>query len=396
METKISQKTSTSLASIAFVVLLLVSCSTRNRLFVKDASEFTLQSGCVSLSSNKNLNIQGTIWFKEDAILHAGKVGLQFIENGTQDTGLLPINPIQMVISPNGEEALLDGYELGTDTLRSQAYRLTNHEYQKIGIRWSWNSPVWTENNSIVGTSWDFENGAITVITTDLETGISQQSAIIDRGMSSQPAAKIARNGILTYLWYSNFEGPRLVVYDTKTNKEIARYKNISNRVGTSFYGDLLNSQGTHILSISNSLSTGHSRQQELFGVEIGEEPVQITNFHSKYPYFLIYNLNFGGQRWSPNSRWVLLHAIPSQTGEINSITDPSYLFLVDLQNNVVQQFCEQITGTNHQIAWSPDSQFFAISIKDKIWVVNPKTLDAYLLIERPGIPLEILGWTIP
>lgn len=249
-----------------------------------------------------------------------------------------------------------------------------------------------------MGTDWDFEKGTITVITTDLITGAIQENTIRDRSMSSEPAPKIASNGVLTYVWYQNYEGPRLVVYDMKTNTEITRYKDILYQIRPSWYGYLLNPQGTHILSISSLSGEGYDGwQQELFGVEIGKEPVQITNFHSIYPYTLIYDINFGGQNWSPNNRWIILNVLTSETKQIDSSINPSWLFLVDLEKNIGYQICQQINPKDqHSITWSPDSKYFALSINDKIWVINPTTLDNRLLVEKTGIPLRVLGWTIP
>lgn len=397
---KSSSKPIIYIISLVFVLLASGACSANNQILAKNSSEFVIQDNCVSLSNHDNtdINIQGVIWYEEDSILYPGSFGLQFIGNSRQDKGILPVNPIQMIISPGGNEALFDGYEAGVDILNSRVYRLTDHEYQTTELEWRWNSPIWADNNLLLGTSWDFENGTITVVTTDLKTGISKQTSVADRGMSSEPAPKIARNGILTYLWYSNFEGPRLVVYDTNTNKEIARYKDISYIMRPSWFGYLLNPQGTHILSISSLVGEGYDgKQQELFGVEIGKEPVQITDFHSKYPYALIYDINFGGQTWSPDNRWIVLNVLPSETGQFDSSIDPSWLFLIDLEKNVGYQICQQINPNDqHSMTWSPDSRHFALSINDKVWVVDPKTLESRLLVKRPGVPLRVLGWTIP
>jgi len=385
-------------------LLIVSTCSFNNnkQIFNKDSSEFVIQSDCVPLSNqgDADINIQGVVWYKEDSILHSGDFGLKFIGNSKKDTGVLPVTPVQMIVSPNGKVALFDGYDSGTDFLNWQVYELSKREHKKTEIKWQWNSPVWTKNNLILGTSWSDEHGdehgIVTVTTTDLETSVSQQITFTDFQMSIEPAAQIARNGILTYMWYRNFDGPRLVVYDTKTNKEVARYKDITYQIRPSCYGYLLNPEGTRILSISSLAGEKYDGyQQELFGVEIGKEPIQITDFHSKYPNTLIYHID--EKNWSPDNRWIIIHVITSETRDIDEITDPSTLFLIDMQRNIAYQFCQVIHSLDYQsITWSPDSKYFALALNDKIWVVNPKTLESHLLVERPKIPLTVLGWTMP
>lgn len=398
MQTKFSKAKLFSIQ--VFFILLLVSCSNTTQLFEQDYRKFGLEKDCLPLASelHENIKFQGSIWFEEDSILHSGKFGLQWIGSSLQDTGTLPINPIYMIVSPDGKEALFDGYEVGVDVLDSQIYVLKNHEYQKTKTKWFNYSPILKDANTLLGTSWNIEKRTTTVITTDLSTGTVQENAVRDSSMSTEPAPKIASNGVLTYIWYQNYEGPRLVVYDTKTNTEIARYKDVLYQLRPFWYGYLLNPQGTHILSISSLSGEGYDgAQQELFGVEIGKEPVQITNFHSKYPYTRIYDINFGGQRWSPDNRWIVLNVLPSETRQIDSSVNPSWLFLIDLEKNIGYQICQQINPKDqHSITWSPDSKYFALSINDKIWVVEPRTLESRLLIEKPNIPLQILGWTIP
>jgi hypothetical protein len=382
---------------INILALSLFACSEKALLFTGDPESFQIKNSCVSLVNNKDINISGTVWYDEDDILHTGEFGLHWQGNDLQDTGLLTADSSGMIISSNGKNALFPGYQNGVDILDAQIYTLNNRTYNNSPIKQLHYSPILTEN-SLLETDWDFEKGTITVITTDLTTGAIQENTIRDRSMSSEPAPKIASNGILTYVWYQNYEGPRLVVYDTKTNTEIARHKDILYQLRPSWYGYLLNPQGTHILSISSLSGEGYDgAQQELFGVEIGKEPVQITNFHSKYPYTRIYDINFGGQRWSPDNRWIVLNVLPSESRQIDSSVDPSWLFLIDLEKNIGYQICQQINPKDqHSITWSPDSRHFALSINDKIWVIDPKTLESRLLVEKPGIPLRVLGWITP
>lgn len=386
--------------TISFIfVLLISSCSKDLQSFQDGRGSFYIEDSCVKLSneSAQSIVFPGIIWYDENNFSsYKGQFGLHSIESEGNVNSVISIDPINMMVSPNGKNAIFNGYEF--DILNSKFYLLKKYEYEEMKIERLYNSPRWMGDNSLLGTDWDFEKGTITVITTDLTTGVIQENTIRDRSMSSEPAAKIARNGVLTYIWYQNYEGPRLVVYDTKTNTEIARYKDILYQIRPSWYGYLLNQQGTHILSISSLSGEGYDGwQQELFGVEIGKEPVQITNFHSKYPYALIYDINFGGQNWSPDNRWIVLNVLPSETRQIDSSVNPSWLFLIDLEKNVGYQICQQINPKDqHAITWSPDSRYFALSINDKIWVVDPKTLESRLLVEKSGIPLEVLGWTKP
>ncbi|MFZ5822275.1 MAG: hypothetical protein ACOYYJ_20485 [Chloroflexota bacterium] len=390
----------TNLLLCILIVVVSTGCSTRLSSFQDGRGKFQINNNCIDLSheiASSSMQFQGTVWYDDDNILHSGTFGLHWTGNNSEDIGVLPIDPIQMFISPDGEKAIFDGLEVNVDKFDPKLFSLKNREYQKAKIDRLYRSPVWTINDLWLGTDWDFEKGTITVITTDLTTGAIQENTIRDRSMSSEPAPKIASNGVLTYIWYQNYEGPRLVVYDTKTNTEIVRYKDINYQIRPFWHGYLLNPQGTHILSISSLVGEGYNgKQQELFGVEIGKEPVQITDFHSKYPYVLIYDINFGGQRWSPDNRWIVIHVLTSETQEIDSTVDPSSLFLVDLYNNVAQRFCDQATGTNQHITWSPDSKYFALSMNDKIWIIDPLTLESRLLVEKPGISLTVMGWTIP
>ncbi len=91
----------------------------------------------------------------------------------------------------------------------------------------------------------------------------------------------------------------------------------------------------------------------------------------------------------------MVITAIPSETREINAITAAKYLYLVDLEYRVAYPFCEPLDGPEH-VAWSPDSRLFALSIGDRLWIVDPTTRKSRLLLERPGISLTVLGWTIP
>lgn len=382
----------------SILVFSLFACSEKTQFFTGNPEFFQIKNPCVSLVNNKNINISGTVWYDEDDILHTGEFGLHWQGNDLHDSGTLPVNPSYMLVSSNSKDALFYGYQNGVDILDAQIYNLNNRIYNNSPIKQLNYSPLLAENNLLMGTSWDTEKKTIKTTTTDLETGIIQENTIRDSSMSSEPAPKIASNGVLTYIWYQNYEGPRLVVYDTKTNAEITRYKDILYQIRPSWYGYLLNPQGTHILSISSLSGEGYDGwQQELFGVEIGKEPVQITNFHSIYPYTLIYDINFGGQNWSPNNRWVVLNVLTSETKQIDSSVNPSWLFLIDLEKNIGYQICQQINPKDqHSITWSPDSKYFALSINDKIWVIDPTTLDNRLLVEKAGIPLQVLGWTIP
>lgn len=376
----------------------LYACSGNEQLFAGNPEAFHIIDKCVALENNKNFQISGTVWYDEDNILHTGEFGLHWRGNDLQDVGVLPVDSSYMIVSPNGNDALFYGHKNGTDVLDSQLYNLNNRVYNDSVIKELNYSPILTENNLLLSTSWNIEKRTTTVTTTDLSTGTVQENAVRDSSMSTEPAPKIASNGVLTYIWYQNYEGPRLVVYDTKTNTEITRYKDILYQIRPSWYGYLLNPQGTHILSISSLSGEGYDGwQQELFGVEIGKEPVQITNFHSIYPYTLIYDINFGGQNWSPNNRWIILNVLTSETKQIDSSINPSWLFLIDLEKNIGYQICQQINPKDqHSITWSPDSKYFALSINDKIWVIDPTTLDSRLLVEKAGIPLQVLGWTIP
>lgn len=376
----------------------LYACSGSNQLFAVSSEAFHIIDKCMTLENNKNFQISGTVWYDEDNILHAGEFGLHWHGNDLQDVGMLPVDSSYMMVSPNGNDALFYGYKNGTDILDSRLYNLNNRAYNNSAIKQLNYSPILTEDNLLLSTIWSIEKRTMTVVATDLSTGTFQENVVRDSSMSTEPAPKVASNGVLTYIWYQNYEGPRLVVYDTKTNTEIARYKDILYQIRPSWYGYLLNSQGTHILSISSLSGEGYDgSQQELFGVEIGKEPVQITDFHSKYPYTLIYDINFGGQRWSPDNRWIILNVLPSETRQIDSNVNPSWLFLIDLEKNIGYQICQPITPTDqHAIMWSPDSQYFALSINDKLWIINPKTLASRLLVEKTNIPLQVLGWTIP
>ena len=350
---------------------------------------------CVSLSSLslEKSRFPGVIWYKEGTyayLEHKGEPGLHWID-GQGKRGTLFPNPIVMKsISPDGRSALFIGDDYAVYLLEGMTVR------QISGPRkWPGNNLILTEDGKILGTDWDFHENRISVLVTDIHTGMTTRYDHYDGGMSSEPMAKVARNGLLAYLWANHFEA-HLVVYDIWNDREVARYTNISYGVRPSWYGFLLNPEGTRILAISSLRGEEYDgRQQELFEVEIGKAPVQVTNFHAKHPYFLIYDLNFGGQRWSPDNRWVVITAIPSETREINAITAAQYLYLIDLENRVAYPFCDPLDGPE-RIAWSPDSRFFTLSIKDRLWVVEPTTRKSRLLLERPGIPLRVLGWTIP
>lgn len=258
-------KTTYCLGSIIFA-MLLATCSNGTKLFVKDASNFYIHDSCVTLNdkNSSTMEIQGAIWYSEDDILHSGDFGLHWIGDNSLDTGVLPVHPVQMIVSPDGKDAVFNGREVGVDIRDSQLYVLSNHEYQKTQFKWFNRSPVWAESNLLIGTDWDFDKQTISTITTNLTTGEVKINDFSTVGMSSEPAAQTSRNGLLTYLWYSNYEGPRLVVYDTITNKEIARYKDITYQIRPSWYGYLLNPQGTHILSISSvKVENFDGRQQE-------------------------------------------------------------------------------------------------------------------------------------
>ncbi len=383
-------------------ILLGAVCVGSMYIVLNPSSSFRFSERCVSLADagNTDLDIEGSIWYEEDHILGAGRFGLHWIGNTASEAGTLPVSPAsrRLYISPDGKEILFYGYEEGMDILDAQIYHIfEDKSYEVTNIKRLGESPVWTEDNKILGTDWDLHEHRISVIVTDINTGIATRYDHLDGGMSSEPMAKVGRNGLLAYVWYSNFEGPRLVVYDIWNDREIARYKDINYEVRPSWYGFLLNPEGTRILSISTPLGKKgyEGKQQELFEVEIGKAPVQVTNFHAKYPYFLIYDLNFGGQRWSPDNRWVVITAIPSETWEINATTAAKYLYLVDLEHKVAYPFCEPLDGPAH-VAWSPDSRFFALSIGDRLWVVDPTTRESRLLLERPDISLTVLGWTIP
>ena len=351
---------------------------------------------CISLnnSSFEELQFPGVVWYKEDTyayLEHKGEPGLHWVD-GQRKHGTLFPNPIVIEsISPDGRSAIFMGDDNAIYLLEGMTVRQISSPRDWLG-----NNLILTEDGKILGTDWDFHEHRISVIVTDINTGIATRYDHLDGGMSSEPMAKVGRNGLLAYLWYSNFEGPRLVVYDIWNEREIAQYKDITYQVRPSWYGFLLNPEGTRILSISTPRDEGYDgKQQELFEVEIGKAPVQVTDFHSRYPYFLIYDLNFGGQRWSPDNRWVVITAIPSESRGINAITAAQYLYLIDLERRVAYPFCEPLDGPE-SVAWSPDSRFFALSIKDKLWVVDPKSRESRLLLERPGISLRALGWTIP
>lgn len=386
--------------AISFIFVFLISSCTKGFQMFQDGHEkFYIEDSCIKLNNEttQSISFPGVIWFDENNFAsYKGRFGLHWIDSKEKNNSIISVDPISMIVSPDGKNAVFNGYKL--DVQQSKFYLLKEFDYEEANIKRLYNSPVWKDDTSLLGTDWDTEKRTITVITTDLTTGTVQENTVRDSSMSTEPAPKIASNGILTYIWYQNYEGPRLVVYDTKTNREIARYKDINYQIRPSWHGYLLNPQGTHILSISSLTGEGYDGwQQELFGVEIGKEPVQITNFHSKYPYALIYDINFGGQNWSPDSRWVVLNVLTSETKRINSSVNPSWLFIIDLENNVGYQICQQINPKDqHSITWSPDSKYFALSINDKIWVVDPKTLESRLLVEKTDIPLQVLGWTVP
>ncbi len=381
-------------------ILLLAVYVSSAQLFFQNSGNFRISQTCLSLANedSREFDIEGSIWYEEDYILSTGRFGLHWIGNTDSNAGTLPVSPVsRLYISPDGKEILFYGYEEGMDILDRRVYHIfEDKSYRVTNIKRLGESPVWTEDNKILGTDWDFEKHRISVIVTDIDTGAATRYDHLDGGMCSEAMAKVGRNGLLAYLWCTHFEG-RLVVYDIRNKREVAQYKDITYQVRPSWYGFLLNPEGTRILAISTPFGKkgyeGH--QQELFEVEIGKAPVQVTNFHAKYPYFLIYDLNFGGQRWSPNNRWVVIKAIPSETWEINESTATIVLYLVDLKNREAYPFCEPTDGFEH-VAWSPDSRFFALSIGDKLWVINPETRESRLLLERSDIPLKVLGWTTP
>ncbi len=383
-------------------ILLSAVCVGSMQIFLNHnpSGNFRFSETCLSLANedSREFDIKGSIWYEEDYILGAGRFGLHWIGNTASDAGTLPVSPAsRLYISPDGKEILFYGYEEGMDILDRRIYHIfEDKSYEVTNIKRLGESPVWTEDNKILGTDWDFHEHRISVIVTDIDTGIATRYDHLDGGMSSEAMAKVGRNGLLVYLWYSNFEGPRLVVYDIWNDREVARYKDITYEIRPSWHGFLLNPEGTRILAISSLWGEEYDgKQQELFEVEIGKAPVQVTNFHARYPYFLIYDLNFGGQRWSPDNRWVVITAIPSETREINATTAAQYLYLIDLEHRVAYPFCEPLDGPE-SVAWSPDSRFFALSIGDKLWVINPETRESRLLLERSDIPLKVLGWTIP
>ncbi len=384
---------------VLIVAILLSVVVGSTQIFFNHSGEFRISQTCLSLAEegNTDLDTEGSIWYEEDYILGAGRFGLHWIGNTESEAGTLPVSSTsRLYISPDGKEILFYGYEEGMDILDAQIYHLfEDKSYEVTNIKRMGELPVWTEDNKTLGTDWDFHENRISVIVTDIDTGTATRYDHYDGGMSSEPMAKVGRNGLLASLCANHFEA-HIVVYDIWNDREVAQYKNISYGVRPSWYGFLLNPEGTRILAISSLWGEEYDgKQQELFEVEIGKAPVQVTNFHAKHPYFLIYDLNFGGQRWSPDNRWVVIKAIPSETREINEITATKVLFLVDLKNKVAYPFCEPTDGFEH-VAWSPDSRFFALSIKDKLWVVEPTTKKSRLLLERPGIPLQVLGWTSP
>lgn len=381
---------------IAIPIILLTACTTTTEIFKQNSSEFQLNNSCIDLSKTDDITFEGTIWYNEGDILDDEYSGLHWAQNSSDDTGTLPLSIASTLISPNRSGFLSLGNIVNTDIRDLAIYYVEGPSYKKTNIENLYRSPIWTEDDTVLGIDWDYEEDRISTINTNIKTGEAIQNDYFFPYMSSEPQVQVARNGILTYLWYTNYEGPRLIVYDTIKDKEIARYENIAYQIRPSWSGYLLNSEGTHILAISSLSGEGYTgKQQELFGVAIGEEkPVQLTDFHSIYPYTLIYNLNYGGERWSPDNHWVLIELITSDTNEFDLNSAPNHLFLIDLQKNIAYKICEQLTGKNHRVVWSPDSNQFALSIEDKIWIVDPKTLESHLLIERPGIPLDVLGWT--
>ncbi len=367
---------------------------------------FRFQDTCLSPANNASdtLEFSGSIWYGENIYPPSnGKAGLHWMGSKSDNIGTIPIQPSGLyLLSPDGTSAIVTGYNVGEDAKNSHVYLIKNHEYQITAINHLVGDQlIWSADDKLVGVeAWENPNDpTITMIATDLKTGQVQRKDVVKEwGTSTEPLAQISRAAILAYDWYSNVDGPRLVVFDTKTGKEIGRYKDISYRVGRIWYGRIFDQQGVRIISISDGLDTDRIYKQELFGVEIGksDQPVQLTDFHSKYPYALIMDFKFIQQSWSPNDRWIIVNVLTSQKEQIDSSTDPSSLFLVDLEKSATYEICrEPGTGTG-QVVWSPDSQYFGLSLNDKIWVVNPLTLESRLLVDRPGVSLSVLGWTIP
>ena len=362
---------------------------------------FRFADECISLNNTSSSSIQfsGAIWYDEEDALHKeGRFGLHWSGGSVQDVGSIPIDPYMMITSPSGKTAIFGGFKMG-EPMGGKVYLLEGRNYQKTNLEALGSDFVLTDDDIIMYASADREHNTISANTYNLKTGETQKKDFFDASMSDEPLAQLSRTGILAYDWYRNFDGPRLVLLDAKTGQEIGRYKDISYTVRPSWYGRIFDQQGTRIISISDRWDGDQPYQQELFGVQIGktEEPLQVTDFHAKYPYTLISGFKYPRPVWSPNDRWIVLDVLISQTKQIDSSVDTHWLFLIDLEKSIGYQICQELGPKDSGTAvWSPDSQYFALSRNDKIWVVNPQTLESRLLVDRPGVPLSVLGWTIP
>ena len=399
--------TKTTFYLLCSALMFLSSCAPRQETsglsaFHDARGQFKFDDQCISLNNDtspSSIQFSGTVWYSEENILNKnGRFGLHWSGNNIQDTGTIPINPYTMIISPDGKTAAFDGNKVEEPIGGGGVYLLTGRNYQKTNLKFLDSNSVLTEDNIVMYATANWEHNIISANTYNLKTGETQEKDFSGDSMSSEPLAQLGRTGILAYDWYRNFDGPRLVLLDSKTGKEIARYKDISYQVRPFWYGYTFNQNGTRIISISDRWDGDQPYQQELFGVDATNpdaKPVQITDFHSKYPYALIYD--YGTQAWSPNNRWIILTILSSQKEPLDSSTDPKSLFLVDLEKSVGYQLCQELGSKGvKSSAWLPDSQYFALSINDKIWVVNPQTLESRLLVDRPGVTLSVLGWTIP
>lgn len=388
------------IVACSICILFLFGCMTDQSPsatgIIQDAQgRFQINDTCLTLdeSSSASVRFGGTILYDESDIKDRnGVFGLHWIGDDQENIGIIPVDSFEMISSPNGKAVAFMGIKQGETISDKKIYILENAVYSETGFNDWGQYPVWTENNLLMGTVPDVNNKTVKIIINHLDDKSTEWKTVSLPEMLSN-ISKISNSGFLSYNWYKKApDGAKLAVIDINTGKQIAAYADVTYKVIPLWGGYKYNLKGNRILTISSN----SPYQQELWEIDIegGGDPVQVTDFHSKYPFALIY-YDFS---WSPSNQWFVGKVLLSPTkNAYDDVAASSQLFLIDLEKSTGFVLCRQIAAdAQTAVIWSPDSKYFALSIEDKIWVIDPLTLKSRLLVDRKGVPVTVMGWTIP
>ena len=383
-------------------------------LLARDAKRFRLSESCLRLDARAHsIPIpEGVLWYHDltyTFLTKPGRPGLLW--QRSDQAGRFPLSDrliAQTDTSPDKRAFLLADLESGylyrvhwpqPEVVLAQTYAIGNY-------------PVWQTNDIVQGTESDWETHTVHIIRTNLKTKEQRRVAFHAPELTQAPVMSTGDWVIYRALWLPEYPASHLfspwptppsssspmyaVIIRDYVQNRIYGYLGIAGYFGKLYTGYRVHPSGRYLVGIgAPSGAYDHSSLgTELYGGEIGQPMKQITNFHAYYEQVEIIGLHLGAQfPWSPDGRWLWIRAdIKTSPG----VGTQNYGYLLDLEENVAYPTCQPLGRNAVEVRWSPSGQYMALGLKDKIWAVDLQTKETWLLVDRQGTPIMLLGWTLP